>query len=309
MIIGRRSWLDACESWPGIRDRGETTPIGSSVRGGLERQMLRSVKNLQKYRIVATDGAIGRVNQFFFDDERWTVRYLVADTGNWLPGRRVLISPFSIRHVDWIAGEVSLSITRGMVKSSPDIDTQKPVSRQQEADYLRYYRYPYYWAGAGLWGPGAYPAGLAAESAADVQAPAKAEQEGASARGDSHLRSSKEVIGYHLQAADGELGHVDDFLVEDDSWTIRYVVVDTSNWWLGKHILVPPDWIRKVSWSQKKVHVDLTRETVKGAPEYDPAALLDRQWEADYYAHYRRAPYWGARTTNGSSERRELDHR
>ena len=271
--------------------------------------MLRSVQNLQRYQIVATDGAIGHVDQFFFDDERWTVRYLVAGTGKRLPGRRVLISPFSIRHVDWTAGEVSLSITRGMVKSSPDVDTHKPVSRQQEADYLRYYGYPFYWAGAGLWGPGAYPAGLAAESAADAQALAKAEQEEASARGDSHLRSSKEVVGYHLQAADGELGHVEDFLVEDDSWTIRYIVVDTSNWSFGKHILVPPDWIRKVSWPQKKVHVDLTRETVKGAPEYDAAIHLDRQWEADYYAHHRRPPYWGARTKDGSSERRELDRR
>ena len=257
--------------------------------------MLRSVKDLHSYQIVATDDGIGHVDQFFFDDERWTIRYIVVDTGEWLPGRRVLISPFSIREVDSLAKVVSLSITRGILKSSPDIDTHKPVSRQQEADYLRYYGYPYYWGGVGLWGPGPYPTGLAAVNAAEAQARVEAEQEQARARGDSHLRSSKEVMGYHLQATDGELGHIEDFLVEDESWAIRYIVVDTSNWWFGKDVLIAPGWIREVSWQRRKVYVDLTRQSVKGAPEYESAAHIDRQWEADYYAHYRRPPYWGTR--------------
>lgn len=254
--------------------------------------MLRNLKNLQKYDIVATDGPIGRIDRFYFDDEKWTIRYLVVDTAAWLPGRRVLISPFSVRSIDWSAGTVSLSITRGMVQSSPDIDTHKPVSRQQEIAYLGYYGYPYYWGGAGLWGPGPYPAGVPTVDAAAARAHVDAELEDARAKGDSHLRSSKEVIGYHLHATDGELGHVEDFLVEDDSWAIRYVVVDTSNWWFGKKVLVSPEWIRDVSWNDKKVYVDLTRQSVKSAPEYDSAAHLDRQWEADYYAHYRRRPYW-----------------
>jgi hypothetical protein len=254
--------------------------------------MLRNIKNLQKCRVVATDGAIGSVDQFFFDDERWTIRYLVVDTGRWLPGRRVLISPFSIRTVDWSAGTVSLSITRGMVKSSPDIDTHKPVSRQQEIAYLRHYGYPHYWGSAGLWGLGPYPAGLAA-NAADARVRVEGELEEAPTPGDSHLRSSKEVIGYHLQATDGELGHVKDFLVEDETWAIRYIVVDTSKWWFGKKkMLVSPEWIREVSWSHKKVFVDLRRESVRQAPEYDSAAHLNRQWEADYYARYRRRRYW-----------------
>lgn len=270
--------------------------------------MVRSVRNLQKYQVMATDGPIGHVDQFFFDDQRWAIRYLVVDTGNWLPGRRVLISPFSIRAVDWSGGTVVLSITRGMVQSSPDIDTHKPVSRQQEAAYLGYYGYPYYWGGAGLWGPGPYPSGIGAAEAADARARVEAELEDARAKGDSHLRGSKEVIGYHLQATDGELGHVEDFLVEDDSWAIRYIAIDTSNWWFGKKVLVSPDWIREVSWSQKKVFVDLTRQSVKDAPEYDSAAHLDRQWEADYYAHLRRRPYWRASEDASSMDRRESGH-
>lgn len=266
--------------------------------------MLRSIKNLQKFQVLATDGGIGSVVQFFFDDERWVIRYLVVDTGNWLSGRRVLISPFSIRTVDWIAGTVSLSITRGMVESSPDIDAHKPVSRRQESVYLRYYDYPYYWGGAGLWGAGLYPAGLVARDSAEARARAETALEDARAKGDLHLRSSKEVIAYHLQATDGELGHVEDFLAEDESWAIRYIVVDTSNWWFGKKVLVSPEWIRQVSWMDNTVYVDLTREWVKAAPEYDSAAHLDRQWEADYHAHYRRRPYWTtpdeAASTSGS---------
>jgi hypothetical protein len=178
------------------------------------------------------------------------------------------------------------------VKSAPDSDTHKPVSRQQESAYFRHYGYPYYWGGAGLWGFEPYPAGLAAESVEEAQARIENEEEEARLRGNTHLRSSKEVIGYGLQATDGALGHVDDFLVEDDTWAIRYIVVDTSNWWLGKRVLVPPDWIREVSWPDKKVSLDFTRQSVKGAPEYDSAIHLDRQWEADYYAYYRRSPYW-----------------
>lgn len=271
--------------------------------------MLRSIKNLQDFEVIATDGGIGSVDRFYFDDERWAIRYLVVDTGNWLPGRRVLISPFSVRMVDWSAGTVSLSITRGMVQSSPDIETHKPVSRQHEVEYLRYYGYPYYWGGSGLWGPGPYPVGLAAANAADARARAEAELEEARAKGDLHLRSSKEVIGYHLQATDGELGHVEDLLVEDDSWAIRYIVVDTSNWWFGKKVLVSPEWIRDVSWSHEKLNVDLTRQSVKGAPEYDSAAHLDRQWEADYYAHYRRRPYWMTTGDAASIERQQSERR
>jgi hypothetical protein len=268
--------------------------------------MLRSVKDLQSFRIIAADGAIGTVDQFFFDDERWTIRYVVVDTGKWLPGRRVLISPFSVRDVEWIAGTVSLSITRGMVKSSPDIDTHKPISRQREAEYLRHYGYPYYWAGAGLWGAASYPADLTAANAAEAQSRVEAEQAAARARGDSHLRSSKEVIGYHLEATDGELGHIEDFLIEDQSWAIRYIAVDTSNWWFGRKVLVAPGWIREVSWAHRRVYVDLTRQSVKGAPTYDTAGHIDRQWEADYHAHYRRPPYWSDPV---STDRRGSGHR
>lgn len=268
--------------------------------------MLRSVKHLQRFRIVARDGELGSVDEFYFDDQRWTIRYLVVDTGRWLPGRRVLISPYSVRSVDWIEEAVLLSVTREMVKNSPHVDTHKPVSRVQEAAYLGYYGYPWYWAGAGVWGPAPFPAAAAAPTAAEDRALAEAAKEEARAKGDTRLRSSKEVIGYHLEAADGGLGHVEDFLVEDRSWTIRYIVVDTRNWWFGKHVLVPPDWAREISWSDRKVYVDLARQAVKNAPEYDSAAHLDRQWEADYYEHHHRRPYWDTPLASTSGDRRQV---
>lgn len=254
--------------------------------------MLHSVKNLQGLQILASDGAIGSLSEFYFDDQRWTIRYLVVDTGSWLPGRQVLISPIAIQSLDRDHNTVSLNITREQVKNSPDIDTHKPVSRQQEGAHFRYYGYPYYWGGSMLWGPAPYPSAIDARVAAAVDAEMQAEQERGAVQGDDHLRRTREVIGYHIEANDGELGHVADCLVDPESWAIRYFVVGTSNWWFGNKVLVSPAWVTDVRWIDKKVAVDLDRQSVKSSPVYDEAAQFDRTWEAGYYAHHHKAPYW-----------------
>lgn len=262
--------------------------------------MLRTVKDLRGYAINASDGDIGRVDDLYFDDEAWVMRYLVVDTGTWLPGRRVLISPIAIGHPDWMGQRLPVSLTRERVRNSPDIDTQKPVSRQHEADYSRYYGYPYYWGGMGLWGMGAYPGYLTTAGAVQAgldtrSAEATASQE----RGDAHLRSCTAMTGYHIQATDGEIGHVEDFLLDDDTWAIRYIVVDTSNWWFGHKVLVAPQWIQSVSWLDRKVSVDVTRQAGKDAPPYDSVGHLDRQREMGIHEHYGRPGYW---TTEASRE-------
>ena len=255
--------------------------------------MLRSIKDLQHHEILATDGGLGSVDEFYFDDEEWTIRYLVVDTGTWLPGRRVLISPIAIQQPDWRGRTLPVSLTREQIKDSPGIDAHKPVSRRQEAALARYYRYPFYWTDSALAGLPPYAATpIPPAQAAEMDRYREEEQARAEAQGDTHLRSTKEVIGYHLEASDGELGHIDDFLVDDSTWAIQYVVVDTSNWWFGKRVLLSTDMIRAVHWLDKKITVDLTREAVRRAPEYDAAAHVDRQWEADYYRHYNRVPYW-----------------
>ena len=253
--------------------------------------MLRNVKALRGYQMLATDGVIGEVDDVYFDDDCWAIRYLVVDTGGWLAGRKVLISPLAIGVPDWMGQRLPVSLTKARVKGSPDIDTRKPVSRQHETAYFGYYGYPYYWEGSGIWGLGAYPGSLTAERRFEEELRARRRSAPRTTE-DCHLRSSRVVIGYHVHATDGDIGHVEDLLVDDFTWAIRYLVLNTSNWWTGHQVLVTPHWIETVSWPEAKVYVDLTRHAVKNAPPYHSAALLDRQQEEALYAHYGRPGYW-----------------
>jgi hypothetical protein len=262
--------------------------------------MIRPSKDLQDLAIVATDGVIGNVKDFYLDDEAWAIRYLVVDAGSWLSSRKVLISPIAAGKPDWANMQLPVSLTREQVSKSPDIDTNMPVTRQHETDHLDYYSYPYYWGGMGLWGGGGYPAMLMPGYAGYGSATAsRAEADRTQARtevrqrdNDPHLRSCKAVVGYHIEANDGEIGHVQGLLVDEESWAIRYLVASTSNWWLGHDVLVAPQWIKHVSWAEQTVAVDLTRDALKQAPEYDPALPLTREMEIAVYKHYGRAGYW-----------------
>ena len=264
--------------------------------------MLRSMNDLETYAIHATDGDIGQVKDFYFDDNSWVIRYLVVDTGSWLSSRKVLISPIAIGHPNWTEAVLPVSVTKEQVKNSPAIDTDKPVSRQHEIRYLGYYGYPYYWGGVDLWGGGAYPNMLLTDypGFGAVQGAVQPEMEEAYARAeaarhqddDIHLRSCKAVIGYHIHATDGDIGHVQTLLVDEETWAIRYMVVNTTNWWLDHQVLIPPQWIKEVSWGDATVSVDLTRQAVQGAPLYDSAGLLNRLQEMGIYDHYGRSGYW-----------------
>jgi hypothetical protein len=254
--------------------------------------MIRSMEHMKKFEIVASDGRIGAVNDFYFDDERWAIRYVVVDTGRWLPGRRVLISPLSISRSEWGAQQLLLSISRDQVKDSPGIDTHQPVSRRHERDYFDYYGYPYYWGQAGMWGAHAIPMLPTPEQIASRRAAAEEVERKAAEQGDTHLRSAAEVSGYVIRALDGELGHVENLLFDDISWAIRYFVIDTSNWWVGNHVRIAPEWIADISWPDRSVSVNVTRQRLKSAPRYDHAEHVDRQWEADYYQHLQQPGYW-----------------
>ena len=264
--------------------------------------MLRSVNELKGQVIHARDGELGNVAQFLFDDDSWTIRYLVVSTGT-LIGREVLISPISIDHNQKSDG-LTLSLTQEQIRNSPDIDTDKPVSRQHEAQYFNYYGYPYYWGGPGLWGGTSYPIGHPSASrslgypdrTSDYGGTAATARPQPAKKEDPHLRSTKEVIGYYIEATDGNIGHVEDFLVDDENWAIRYMVVDTVNWWPGKKVVVAPQWIKDVSWMESRVYVDLSRDHIKNAPEYDPTAMIDRGYEEKLYEHYRSPKYWDEST-------------
>jgi hypothetical protein len=243
--------------------------------------MLRSLKDLVMYNFAASDGALGPISDFYFDDWEWCVRYIVIDTDKWLPGRKVLISPVSIGQADSAARRLHVKLTRDQIENSPGIETDKPVSRQMEVDLADYYSWPYYW--------GARTGGGAAAAAALADKKIDTPESG---QGDSNLRSVKVVTGYHIEAKDGAIGHVEDFILDDEDWTIRYMVVDTRNWLPGKKVLIAPCLIRSVRWDQSNVHVDLPRDLVEASPEYDPSAPVNREYETRWYDYYGRPKYW-----------------
>ena len=232
--------------------------------------MLRSLNDLEQYSVSATDGDIGTVVNFLVDDESWTVRYLVVETGDdgFPDWRRVLISPISFRQADWPTHRFELSLTKDKIRNSPGVDRDMPISRRHEQEYCRYYDYPLYW---GYSGPFVVNRGLPATRAADRPAEAPAEP-AESAPGDIHLRSAEELRGYHIQGRDGAIGHVEDFLVDDDTWEVRYLVVATSNWWFGKKVLVAPRQASRISWEERKVYVELSRQQVKDSPAWHESA-------------------------------------
>ena len=247
--------------------------------------MLNKARTLNGYKLESLDGEIGKVKEFYFDDQHWAIRYLVADTGNWLTGRQVLISPYA--PVAVIEGEqkIAVDLTKKQIEDSPSLNSDKPVSRQFEEAYYGYYGWPAYWDGSYMWGSYSYPS--------IVREREKWRQSTQNEKAwDPHLRSTHDVSGHHIQAADGEIGHVDDFIIDDETWAIRYLIIDTRNWWPGKKVLVSPQWIERISWSESKVFVNLPLETIKQSPEYTEESLLTRDYESRLHGHYNRKGYW-----------------
>jgi len=270
--------------------------------------MLRSIKDIENYTISATDGPIGLVKDFYFDDDAWVIRYLVIDAGSWLSSRKVLISPISLHHPKWEEGTLPVSITKEQVKNSPNFDTNKPVSRQNEVQYMGYYGYPYYWGGGSMWGESIYPYAMDLDAAGYREDWVEREQREIAyfraeqtlhRNDDPHLRSCNAVTGYHLHAIDGEIGHVAGYLIDDETWAIRYIVVDTSNWWLGHKVLIAPEWITGVHWPTETVSIELTRELVKDSPAYDPNMEWTRQFDLSLNQHYGRTAYRAGSTVLG----------
>ena len=232
--------------------------------------MLYKVKTLKGYTLQSLDGEIGKVKEFYFDDQHWAIRYLVADTGNWLTSRRVLLSPYALVAVLEEEQHIAIDLTKKQIENSPSLNSDKPVSRQFEEAYYAYYGWPIYWGDQFMWGP--YPYIVRDRNK-------RRESTRGGKAWDPDLRSTQDVTGHHIQATDGEIGHVEDFVIDDEIWAIRYLIIDTRNWWPGKRVLIAPQWIERVSWSELKVFVNLSRETIKRSPEYSEESLLTRDYE------------------------------
>lgn len=261
--------------------------------------MLRSVKELFGYDIQATDDQIGHVHDFFFEDDQWAIRYMIADTGPWLLGRRVLISLTALGVPSWDTQTFPVSLTREEIENGPEVDADKPVSRQQQLELHEYFGWPIYW-GTDAHSPGSRVVGVKPDIVAeDTVADAGLEELDGNhlkiepeEQGDPHLRSMREVIGYAIDASDGKIGDVDDFIVEDEDWKVRYLVVDTGALLPGRRVLLSTDWIKWFRHEQGEVRVDLTRVAIKNSPEYHPGQPVNRAYEDTLYDYYGRPKYW-----------------
>jgi hypothetical protein len=224
--------------------------------------MLQNLKDIYGNKLAALDGDIGRVKDFYFDDKTWVVRYAVADTGSWLTGRSVLLSPHAFGKLDQYEKILHIKLSRQQIADSPSIESHKPVSRQFEAEYYRYYGWPAYWDGGGMWGFGGYPI---------VPAPTLDELSSSlhhQHRDDKHLRSTHAVTGYQIQTADGVLGHVTGFLADQRSWAIREIAVETGHWYAGKEIVIPTAKVERISYEDSTVFVSLTKSDLQHTADH-----------------------------------------
>ncbi len=248
--------------------------------------MLWNASAINGYAIAARDGPLGTVNDCLFDDASWLICWLVVDTGTWLSGRKVLLPPSVLGHLDAKERECTVKLTMQQVKDSPEIDIDRTVSRQMETNVYGYYGWNPYW-GSGLYtGGGAMPGVMAAAPSLE---PVRREVDSADLQrndGNPHLRSIKAVTGYHIDASDGEIGHVEDFLVDDTDWGIHYLVVDTKNWWPAEKVLISPRSAREIDWSNKLVHLDVDRQRVKNSPTYDASTTVDQAYDETFLTYY-----------------------
>jgi sporulation protein YlmC with PRC-barrel domain len=244
------------------------------------------------YAIAATDGHIGTVSDFFFDDQSWQIRWLVVDTGHWLSGRKVLLPPSVLGKLSPEHKEFAVKLTMQQIKDSPDIDSEKSVSRQMESSVYDYYGWNPYWSngfamgGYGYLGGGYLGGPMTASSSAESDQRAQELADAETSDDNPHLRSINAVTGYHIRATDGEIGHVEDFLVDDTDWSIHYLVVDTKNWWPGEKVLISPRSASQINWSERLVTLDVDRQKVKDSPPYDDSSMVDQAYEKRFDHHY-----------------------
>ncbi len=245
--------------------------------------MLTSLKHIQGYKLATPEGQIGKCKDALFDDEKWTIRYLDVDTGGWLSGRRVLISPISLGEPNGELNTIPTCLTKKQIEESPELETNAPVSRQWEDRYYTYYGWPHYAVGGYVWGYYSYPTDLL-NSIESQRSSLKVY--------DAHLRSVNEVCGYSIKAQDDTFGSVKDMIFDNDTWTIRYLVIDTVKWIPSKNVLISPDWVSEINWGENLINIELTKEQIKSSPEYDESTPINKEYEVRLYDFYGRPRYW-----------------
>ncbi len=247
--------------------------------------MLQSVNDLKGFDIIATDGEIGSIEEFYFEDSSLVVRYLVANTGSWLTGKQNLILPHAITHLDREKRTIHVDLTKDQVIESPGIDKHQPVSRQMEKLVSDYYGERYYWDER----PNLTAAKLESANAAAAFVKSSVTSQSAIAPApapDVHLRSMQEIANYSITALDGEIGDVEDFFLETEDWTLRYIGVDTSRILPGKHVLISTERVGEINWAMRNVDVGLSCEQIEQSPDFDKVTEISREYETRLQKHY-----------------------
>ena len=247
--------------------------------------MLWNASAIDGYALEANDGQIGTLRDFLFDDANWTVRWLVVETGSWLTGRKVILPTSALGHPDPTKETFPVKLTKQQVSESPVIGMDRPISRQTETSVYEHYGLSPYWGAGylagyrGPYGSTPFPVSGSEEQNREV---ADAEHD----KYNPSLRSFKLVTGYHVESRDGDIGHVEDFLVEDSDWSIHFLVVDTRNWWPGKRVLVSPQSVLEIDWQGRMVTLDVDRQKIKDGAEYDPSVIVDQAFEQRLHHQY-----------------------
>jgi hypothetical protein len=255
--------------------------------------MLWNSSVLKGFTIAASDGHIGTVSDFLFDDANWRIRWLVVDTGTWLSGRKVLLAPSMLGQLETTGRSFSVELTMQQVKDSPATDADLPVSRQMESSINDYYGWSPYWGNGLFTDSYGYVGATWTETAGQVSAPVNKNLAGnpqsactQQSDSDTHLRSINAVTGYHIHASDGEIGHIEGFLLKDADWSIHYIIVDTKNWWLGKKVLISPRSVRGIDLTSQLVNLNVDHQTVKDSPPYDSSTIIDAAYDDAFLAYY-----------------------
>ena len=256
------------------------TIFGIAREGSMKQ--FRRVRDITALTPYAIDDQIGSIAELYFDDQNWAVRYLIVKTGGWLSGRYVLIAPLAVSDIDDAAASMRINLRKDQIEQAPPIEKAKPISRRYEEAYYEHFRWAPYWLpsttvlGAPI--PYPEPSTMGLDEPALPEAPEK-----------SHLRSSAEVIGYRIHALDGEIGHIEDLVVDDEDWIVSYAEVDTRNWLPGKKVLVQTGRIKRIDWHSQSVTMSLTRHAIESAPVYDPSMLITPDYEIQLFTHYGKA--------------------
>lgn len=254
--------------------------------------MLFAISVLKGYAVAASDGEIGTVSDFLFDDQSWKIRWLVVDTGAWLPGRKVLVHASAMASPDPEREQLPVQLTKAQVESGPDILEHQPVSRKMEAHLYDYYGWDPNW-GSSYFGPGAMTSPLSSPPlVGEVAVAEETETELQADDADAHLQSVVDVTGYRIHASDGEIGHLEDFVVDHANWDVRYLGLDTRNWLPGQHVLIAPFAVREIDWPERQIHLNITRAQVKASPPCDSIEMVDRAYQQLLHGHYGWPVYW-----------------